>query len=125
MKTFYTERDIVDMHRAGVTEIEISDDVILTALARDKAADLGITLTSVEIAAPPSPPPASPAAGQGSTLSEADIIARVKAGVIAKMGTTAYNDLLDQIIPQVLARLTGVQSGSPRHSAENSGGDGY
>ena len=37
--------------------------------------------------------------------SEADLVAQVKSAVIARLGTTAHNDLLDQVIPQVLARL--------------------
>jgi hypothetical protein len=34
-----------------------------------------------------------------------DLAAQVKAAVIAQLGTSAHNDLLDQIIPQVLAKL--------------------
>ena len=48
MKTFYTERDIEDMHAAGVTEIEIDDDVVLTEVAREKAIVLGLLLKRVE-----------------------------------------------------------------------------
>ncbi len=114
MRTFYTERDIVDMHRAGVTEIEVSDDIILTDLAREKANDLGLSLKTVDFAGPPLPATPAPApapstsspASQQAPLSDEEIVARVKARVIARLGTTEYNDLLSQIIPQVLARLT-------------------
>ena len=99
MKTFYTERDIVDMHKAGVTRIAMNDDVVLTALAYDKAQELGISLDTVESIAPFSP--INPA----DNLSEADLVAHIKARVIAKLGTDEFNGLLDQIIPQVLARL--------------------
>jgi hypothetical protein len=124
MKTFYTERDIEDMHTNGVTELELDDDVVLTDLARDKAIALGLTLKVVEkrsgqpnssprlavapqmqlpsaVAGPSSPLPAAPA----SAASEADLVAQVKSAVIARLGTNAHNDLLDQVIPQVLARL--------------------
>lgn len=124
MKTFYTERDITEMHARGVTEIEIDDDVVLTDLARDRAIALGLKMKLVNQRSgqpnglprlavagkiqlppavvgpasplPPSPPP-SPA--------PADLAAQVKSAVIARLGTMAHNDLLDQVIPQVLARL--------------------
>jgi hypothetical protein len=129
MKTFYTERDIADMHAAGVTEIEIDDDVVLTDLAREKAITLGLKMKLVaqrsgqpaglprlavapHMQLPPAVngPAASPArpapAAAPSPSAEVDLVAQVKAAVIARLGTTAHNDLLDQIIPQVLARLT-------------------
>lgn len=121
MKTFYTERDISDMHAQGVTEIEIDDDVVLTDLARDKAIALGLKMKLVNqrsgqpealprlavagqmqlppaVVGPASPLPPPPAA-------PTDLAAQVKSAVIARLGTTAHNDLLDQVIPQVLARL--------------------
>jgi hypothetical protein len=126
MKTFYTERDIEDMHASGVTELELDDDVVLTDLARDKAIALGLKMKVVEkrsgqpnssprlavapqmqlpsaAAGPSSPLPA--AAAPSSATSEADLVAQVKSAVIARLGTNAHNDLLDQVIPQVLARL--------------------
>jgi hypothetical protein len=48
MKQFYTVRDIEDMHAAGVVEIEIHDDVVLTDVAREKAIALGMRLIPVE-----------------------------------------------------------------------------
>lgn len=126
MKTFYTERDITDMHAAGVTEIEVDDDVVLTDLAREKAIALGLKMKLVEkrsgqpsglprlAVAPqmqlppavvgPATSPSSAPAGPAAT-SEAEVIAQVKSAVIARLGTNAHNDLLDQVIPQVLARL--------------------
>lgn len=126
MKTFYTERDITDMHARGVTEIEVDDNVVLTDLARERAISLGVKMKLVsqrsgqpdalprlavasQIQLPPAvngpsvkpaPTPAPAAAGQ------TDVAAQVKSAVIARLGTTAHNDLLDQIIPQVLARLS-------------------
>lgn len=121
MKTFYTERDISDMHTRGVTEIEIDDDVVLTDLAREKAIALGLKMKLVtqrsgqpdalpRLAVAPQmqlPPvvvgPSSPLPAPAAPPT--DLAAQVKAAVIARLGTTAHNDLLDQVIPQVLARL--------------------
>jgi hypothetical protein len=126
MKTFYTERDISDMHAKGVTEIEIDDDVVLTDLARERAIALGLKMKLVaqrsgqpsslprlavapQMQLPPAvvgpnsllPAPAAPSPG----ATETDLTAQVKSAVIARLGTDAHNDLLDQVIPQVLARL--------------------
>ena len=149
MKTFYTERDIEDMRAAGVVEIEVDDDVVLTDLAREKAIVLGLHMKRVEkrsgqpaapgmprlavapqmqlppavvnssAPSPPAPtPPFPPAPATGSADASSELIERVKSGVIAKIGTTDYNGLLDQIIPQVLARLNvQTQSGSASGSA--------
>ena len=43
-KTFYTERDIEDMVRSGVTSLIVDEDVALTDLAYEKARKLGMEL---------------------------------------------------------------------------------
>ena len=120
MKTFYTERDIVDMHAAGVTEIKMDDDVVLTDLAREKALALGVNLKPAGNSdakqagrIPRAPGAAVPAqaagnAGGGSAALPAppppqtspELVSLVKAGVIAKLGTSDYNNILDQVIPK-------------------------
>lgn len=128
MKTFYTERDISDMHARGVTEIEIDDDVVLTDLARERAIALGLKMKLVAqrsgqpnslprlavapqmqlppaVVGPSSPLPAPAAPPPSPPAAPTDLAAQVKSAVIARLGTTAHNDLLDQVIPQVLARL--------------------
>lgn len=132
MKTFYTVRDIEDMHAAGVVDIEIHDDVVLTDVAREKAIELGMHLNPVEQAneshqgpgmprmavatgtniAPaavgtlPQTPAAPPALPQANTsAAPADLALKVKTAVVARLGTDKYNDLLDKIIPQVMSQL--------------------
>jgi hypothetical protein len=135
MKQFYTVRDIEDMHAAGVVEIETHDDVVVTDVAREKAITLGMRLNPVEPAkdsrqGPPKPRmaaaaqtkttpttvgtmpqtpaslPSSPALPQASTGSApADRVMKIKAAVVARLGTDKYNNLLDKIIPQVMSQL--------------------
>jgi hypothetical protein len=122
MKTFYTERDIVDMHRAGVTEIVVDESVVLTDLAREKATDLGIKLNSQPD--PPPPPSASVvSAPPPSPPAPPDLVATIKARVIARLGTTEYNKLLEQVITQVLAHLSNTQISSPPTSSPSKGND--
>lgn len=137
MKQFYTVRDIEDMHAAGVVEIDIHDDVVLTDVAREKAIALGMHLNPMDpdsdshqgqamprmaiaaqrkttpatagVGAMPQTPaslpsvPALPQANAGNA--PADRIMKVKAAVVARLGTDKYNDLLDKIIPQVMSQL--------------------
>jgi hypothetical protein len=135
MKTFYTVRDIEDMHAAGVVEIEIHDDVVLTDVAREKVIALGIRLrpadaddgirqtgavpraasagpriiTSVVAGALTQPPPAPLAtpsrAPAGAGPSQSEQVKKIKAAVVARLGTDKYNNILDQVIPQVMAQL--------------------
>ena len=118
MKTFYTVRDIEDMHAAGVSEIKTHDDVVLTDVAREKAIALGMRLVAVgtesgssrgrssSAGSPPAQPTAAtPRSPTAVNSTDAEVIRRIKAAVIARLGTDAYNDLLDRIIPQVMSRL--------------------
>ncbi|MEJ2431045.1 MAG: aldehyde dehydrogenase family protein [Deltaproteobacteria bacterium] len=47
MKTFYTERDIENLVQAGVSELEIDEDTVLTDLAREMVTTLGLRLKPV------------------------------------------------------------------------------
>lgn len=122
MKVFYTERDIEDMYRRGLTRLEVHDDVVLTDLAREKAETLGIALVApgqtptaspTSATSPPAPPPAQ----------ATDLVGQIRANVIARLGTNDYNDLIDQIIPQVLARLRAPAS--PQKSDSTPSQDKY
>ena len=135
MKQFYTVRDIEDMHAAGVVEIEIHDDVVLTDVAREKAIALGMHLKPVEpttdgrqgpgrprmavatratnppvaggAGLTPTASPSAPPARSQATIGEApaDRVMKIKAAVVARLGTDKYNDLLDKIIPQVISQF--------------------
>ncbi len=120
MKIFYTERDIEEMHATGVTHIEISDNIVLTDLAREKAQNLGFSMVTGGSTATTSPPaavtPATPAPNK------ADLIDHIKTRVIARLGSSAYNDLLDQIIPQILTQLDVQTQSTSDNSSRSSGG---
>ena len=135
MKQFYTVRDIEDMHAAGVVDIETHDDVVLTDVAREKAIALGMHLNPVEptndghqgpglprmaVATGTTNPPAAGSAGLTPTAAPStppapsqasigtaspDRVMKIKAAVVARLGTDKYNDLLDKIIPQVMSQI--------------------
>ena len=93
-KTFYTERDIEDMHARGVTSIEVHDDVVLTDLARERALRLGLRLERVRSNAHP------------ADALDAVLIHRVKAAVLAQFGGRWVDpDLLDTVVRRVVAEV--------------------
>ncbi len=55
-KEFYTEKDIEDMVKRGITTLEINDCVVLTELAYEKAGRLGMRLVQDKADNPPSAP---------------------------------------------------------------------
>ena len=121
-KEFYTERDIEDMWKRGIMSLQVTENVVLTELAYEKAQRLGMQLLKEKPLEPPtapvrpylsepvpssvpsfqSPNPAAPAAAQ------TDLSARIRSAVIAKMGTQIDPQLLDVIIQRVL-QSTGVK----------------
>jgi len=92
-KTFYTERDIQDLVSRGVTSLEVNDDIVLTDLARDEALKRGLRLVRAE------PVPPAQAAAQD------ELIHRVKAAVIARLGEDVDAAFLDSVVTQVVSGL--------------------
>jgi hypothetical protein len=88
-KTFYTERDIVDMAERGVTALEINDDVVLTDLARDEALKRGLRLVRSNDAHP-------------EDGDDAELVHRVKAAVIARLGDQVDAQMLDAVVNRVV-----------------------
>jgi hypothetical protein len=93
-KTFYTERDIDDLHARGVTTLEVHDDIVLTELARDRCDKYEIRLIRK-----PNPN------GHPEDRANAEIIHRVKAAVIARLGDQVDAKLLDAVVTRVVNGL--------------------
>ncbi len=118
-KTFYTERDIEDLARQGVSALEVDDDIVLTDLARDKAMRLGLELIRAHDKPPAAPerpyiarlesPSAAvsssaPAASEGA-ISSGDLQQRVHQAVLARLGDSVDQKLLDTIIKRVIQNI--------------------
>jgi hypothetical protein len=91
-KTFYTEWDIVDMARRGVTTLVVNDDVVLTDLAREMAMKHNIRLVREN--------PVHP-----EDNGTAELIHRVKAAVIARLGGDVDLALLDAVVTRIVNGL--------------------
>ena len=113
-KTFYTEHEIEDLAKQGVSSLVVTDDVVLTDLAREKARRLGVQLLREDDKPPSAPerpyiakaiaPSAAPAASQpkAAPANKAELQTRVRAAVMAQLGESADAKLLDTIITRVL-----------------------
>ena len=113
-KRFYTERDIEEMAERGESSLQVSDDVVLTELAYEKAERLGIRLIQ-----PHELPPAAPVrpylseAQQTScpechaapSVDKTNLRQRIRAAVAARLGNQVDPALLDTIITRVLNNI--------------------
>lgn len=116
-KTFYTERDIEEMVKRGIFSIDVNDDVVLTEVAYERAAQLGVKLLRGQDKPPSAPvrpyiakdfrsgssaaPRPAAAVSTGSGGGE-DLQQRVRQAVIARLGAQIDPVLLDTIIQRVL-----------------------
>ena len=108
-KTFYTERDIVDLVKQGVTSLIVDDDVVLTDLAYEKARKLGMELLRADDQPPGAPVrpyiaklPSPSASGSGKATVSAPASAPVSA---AGAGAKGEDDLYQRVYKASLAQL--------------------
>lgn len=129
-KEFYTEKDIEDLFNRGVRSLQITENVVLTELAYEKARRLDFHLISDRADNPPAAPvrpyiseqqprrlveaihsaapmaesQPRPAASSGSPQPEkdSDVEARIRSTVIARLGNQVDGQLLDNIIHRVV-----------------------
>jgi len=116
-KEFYTERDIEDMWKRGIMSLQVTDNVVLTELAYEKAQRLGMQLLKEKPSEPPAAPvrpylsqPSAPTAGPviPAPVPQTDLPARIRSAVVARLGTQMDPQLLDVIIQRVI-KSTGVK----------------
>ena len=122
-KEFYTEKDIEDLFQRGIRSLQVTENVVLTELAYEKAHRLGLQLISDRADNPPAAPvrpylseagthrpkptigPVAPAVSQpagASIAQQSDVEARIRSAVIAKLGNQVDAKLLDNIIQRVV-----------------------
>lgn len=122
-KQFYTEKDIEDLFHRGTRSLQVTDDVVLTELAYEKAKRLGLHLITDGADNPPAAPvrpylsvggtPAhakprvapvfpAPSQPQQSQPRVLPVEQRIRSAVIAKLGDQVDAKLLDTIIHRVV-----------------------
>ena len=113
-KAFYTERDIEDMAARGQFTLTVSEDVVLTELAFEKADRLGVKLVQPHQTPPAAPirpylsetqksAPQTPGApAPAAAAADSDLRQRIRSAVKAKLGDQVDGALLEAIITRVL-----------------------
>lgn len=122
-KEFYTEKDIEDLFQRGVRSLQITENIVLTELAYEKAKRLDFQLITDRADNPPAAPvrpyvsdqqPHRPVETIRSTASVEDsqpkavshssneIEQRIRSAVIARLGNQVDAKLLDTIIHRVV-----------------------
>lgn len=108
-KTFITERDVDDMQTRGLSVIDVNDNVVMTDLARERAARYGIRVNRVEQAAPKATfsPSVNLAVSSVHTMAsrptlDDELKARVRSAVLARLDRQVDVAVLDAIITRVI-----------------------
>ncbi len=112
-KQFFTERDIEDMVKRGQMTLEMTNDVVLTELAYEKAERLGLKLLQPHQLPPAAPvrPYLSQAKASATEscsscdhnyTSDTDLRQRIRDSVKARLGNQIDDALLETIITWVL-----------------------
>ena len=111
-KIFYTERDIDDMKARGITVVDVTDNVVMTDLALERAMRYEMKINRVEQAAPKatySPSVNMHAAYQRETpresASDAELKQKIRSAVLARLNGQVDSVLLDAVISRVLAGM--------------------
>ena len=119
-KEFYTEKDIEDLFNRGIRSLNVTENVVLTELAYEKAKRLDFQLITDRADNPPAAPvrpyiseqqasrpvekirsaaEPQPKPAQSDT---SDVEARIRSAVIARLGNQVDVKLLDNIIHRVV-----------------------
>jgi len=108
-KIFITERDIDDLKARGVASIDVTDDVVMTDLAVERAFRYGIALNRAEQAAAPqahfSQSVNLVAAFPRETSSDTELVQKVKSLVLARLDGQVDAALLDAVVARVVAAM--------------------
>ncbi len=113
-KQIFTERDIEDLASREQFTLTMSEDVVLTELAFEKAERLGVKLIQPHSLPPSSPvrpylseetppsPVCKPCAEGTKPEADPELRQRIRTAVKAKMGSQVDDALLETIITRVL-----------------------
>ena len=111
-KIFYTERDIDDLKARGITSIDVTDNVVMTDLALERALRYEMKVNRLDQSAPKatySPSVNIYAAYQREpsreSASDAELKQRIKSAVLARLNGQVEAVLLDAVITRVLAGM--------------------
>ena len=111
-KIFYTERDIDDLKARGIDSIDVTDNVVMTDLAVERAMKHGMKINRRELSSPQatySPSvntyAAYPREAPRASALDSELKQKIKSAVLAKLNGQVDERLLDAVITRVLAGM--------------------
>jgi len=108
-KIFYTERDIDEMKARGVTALDITDNMVITDLALERAMRYDMKINRPERAAPTASFSGSvnlvAAYPRTASAGEAELTQRIRLAVLAKLDGQVDTAVLDAVISRVISSL--------------------
>lgn len=111
-KIFYTERDIDEMKARGVTSVDITDNVVITDLAVERAMKYDMKINRADLASAPKATYSSSvnlvaAYPRDASASDADVELKqkIKSLVMTKLDGQVDAALLDAVITRVLTGM--------------------
>ena len=111
-KIFYTEQDIDDLKARGVESLDVTDNVVMTELAVERAMKHGIKINRRELSSPQasySPSvntyAAYPRETRPESASDTELKQKIKSAVLARLNGQVDERLLDAVITRVLAEM--------------------
>jgi len=108
-KVFYTEHDIDDMRARGVTSLDITENVVMTDLALERAMKYGMKIKRSEHSAPKATLSRSvnlvAAYPRAESSADADLKHKIKSAVLAKLDGQVDAALLDAVITRVVSSI--------------------
>jgi len=109
-KIFYTERDIDDMKARGATSLDITDNVVITDLALERAMRYDMKINRTDSASLPKATFSGSvnlvaAYPREASASEVELKQKIKSLVLVKLNGQVDAALLDSVITRVLAGM--------------------
>ena len=111
-KIFYTERDIDDMKARGVTSLDITDNVVITDLALERAMRYEFRINRSDSASLPKATfsgsvnlVAAYPRDASTSATDVELKQKIKSLVLAKLNGQVDAALLDAVITRVLAGM--------------------
>src|SRR5512145_3336639 len=103
-KKFYTEKDIEDLFHSGNKSLQVTDEVVLTELAYEKAKRLGFQLVTDRADNPPAAP-VRPYLSEKNPVQSKPVIASVPSAESQPKPTQSGGDIETRIRSAVIAKL--------------------
>ena len=106
-KIFYTEHDIDDLKARGVTSIDMTDNIVMTDLAVERAFKNGIKINRTGQASPKATysPSVNTYSAYPRDTTDSELMQKIKSAVLVRLNGQVDDGVLDTTIKRVLQAM--------------------